>query len=83
VQKKLNKYRRHSVIFLITSKLACNGTFNFRMLALAREARGLSQSELANNSKTDQGYLSKIEKGLLKRPSKEILEKYALALNFQ
>lgn len=56
-------------------------SYNVKMLTLAREARGLTQTELAKRTKTDQGNLSKIEQGLLK-PNKEIIEKYAAALNF-
>jgi len=55
--------------------------YNFRMLTLAREARGLTQTELSKRTKTDQGNLSKIEQGLLK-PTKEIIEKYAESLSF-
>lgn len=55
--------------------------FNYRMLTLAREARGYTQLELAKRSVTDQGYLSKVEKGLLK-PTDDILEKYSSALDF-
>ena len=55
--------------------------YNFKMLTLAREARGLTQTELAKRTKTDQGNLSKIEQGILK-PNKEIIEKYADALGF-
>jgi Zn-dependent peptidase ImmA (M78 family)/DNA-binding XRE family transcriptional regulator len=51
------------------------------MLTLAREARGLTQTELARKTNTDQGNLSKIEQGLLK-PNKDIIDKYALELNF-
>jgi Zn-dependent peptidase ImmA (M78 family) len=55
--------------------------FNYRMLILAREARGLTQTELSKRTNTDQGNLSKIEKGLSK-PTDELLEKYASELNF-
>ena len=56
--------------------------FNYRMLTLAREVRGLTQSELSKLTQTDQGYLSKVEKGLIKMPTTDLLDKYAIALNF-
>ena len=55
--------------------------FNAKMLTLAREARGLTQTELAKNTCTDQGNLSKIEQGLFKI-NDELLAKYAQELNF-
>lgn len=55
--------------------------FNYKMLTLAREARGLTQTELSKRTSTDQGNLSKIEQGLLK-PSDDVLNKYANELNF-
>lgn len=58
-----------------------NPIFNYKMLTLAREARGLTQTELSKRTNTDQGNLSKIEQGILK-PSQEVIEKYATELNF-
>ncbi|MBE7171483.1 MAG: ImmA/IrrE family metallo-endopeptidase [Williamsia sp.] len=55
--------------------------FNYKMLTLAREARGLTQTQLSKETQTDQGNLSKIEQGLQK-PSKDAFEKYCKALNF-
>jgi len=55
--------------------------FNFRMLTLAREVRGLTQTQLSKITKTDQGNLSKIEKGLVK-PTEDVISKYSIALKF-
>lgn len=55
--------------------------FNYSMLTLAREFRGYTQSELAQISNTDQSFISKIEKGIHKNPTEELLQKYAIALN--
>ena len=38
-------------------------TFNYEMLQLARELRGLTQKELAQAADISQGYLSKLERG--------------------
>lgn len=40
------------------------GVINAEMITLARESRGLSQTELARHLKVTQGYLSKVESGL-------------------
>jgi Zn-dependent peptidase ImmA (M78 family) len=56
-------------------------TFNHKMLTLAREARGLTQTELSKRTSTDQGNLSKIEQGILK-PSQDVIDKYVVELNF-
>jgi Zn-dependent peptidase ImmA (M78 family)/DNA-binding XRE family transcriptional regulator len=42
-----------------------NTTINPNMIVLARESRGLTQKELASLLKITQGYMSKIENGLL------------------
>lgn len=42
--------------------------FNHRMLILAREARGVTQKELAQGIRITQGRISKIENGLLDMP---------------
>jgi len=51
------------------------------MLELARESRGLLQSELAEKIEAHQSQLSKIEQGL-KSVDRELLEKIALTLNY-
>jgi Zn-dependent peptidase ImmA (M78 family)/transcriptional regulator with XRE-family HTH domain len=53
--------------------------FNHHMLTLAREARGLTQSELASASSIAQGTLSKYETGFL-IPTDEAIEQIAQAL---
>lgn len=55
--------------------------FNYRMLILARESRGYTQTELCKRTETDQSNLSKIEKGFLK-PTDELLNKYASELKY-
>lgn len=54
---------------------------NPEMIVLARESRGLTQKELAENIDITQGALSKIEKGL-QTPLMENLEKIAFKLNY-
>jgi Zn-dependent peptidase ImmA (M78 family)/transcriptional regulator with XRE-family HTH domain len=53
---------------------------NADMLVLAREYRGLTQSELARRAKVTQGYVSKYEHGQLE-PSGENIERIAAALD--
>ena len=55
--------------------------YNYRMLILARESRGITQTELSKKTSTDQSNLSKIEKGFLK-PTDELIEKYANELRY-
>jgi Zn-dependent peptidase ImmA (M78 family)/DNA-binding XRE family transcriptional regulator len=55
--------------------------FNPALLKLAREAQGLTQSELARRSDIGQGTISKYEKGLT-RPSVEQVVAIAEALDF-
>ncbi len=55
--------------------------FNYRMLILARESRGLTQTELSKRTETDQSNLSKLEKGFLK-PTEDIILKYATELRY-
>ena len=55
--------------------------FNHRMLTLAREARGLTQAELARRASIGQGTLSKYETGLLEPPPASISD-FAYALEF-
>lgn len=56
--------------------------FNPEMLILARGARRLSQAELARESQTSQGDISKAENGN-RVPSSEIVERWATALGFE
>lgn len=55
--------------------------FNHHMLTLARDARGLTQAELAARLKLGQGTLSKYETGLLAPPD-ELIEDLSAALGF-
>jgi Zn-dependent peptidase ImmA (M78 family)/DNA-binding XRE family transcriptional regulator len=55
--------------------------FNFKMLTLARESRGLTQAELSEKTKTDASNLSRFEQGK-GSPSTELLAKYADVLNY-
>jgi Zn-dependent peptidase ImmA (M78 family)/transcriptional regulator with XRE-family HTH domain len=48
--------------------------FNYRMLCLARDARGLTQAGLAHQMKIGQGTLSKYETGLLTPPGEIVLQ---------
>jgi len=54
---------------------------NANMLILAREARGLTQRELAEKLAVKQGTISKMEAGLLP-PSNETIGRYSEALRF-
>lgn len=54
--------------------------FNPELLALAREARGLTQTELARRAGLAQGTVSKLENGLLEQPSEEAVAGLAGAL---
>ena len=56
-------------------------SINPEMIVLAREIRGISQSELADLIQLTQGMLSKIEKGLNK-PSEEIFTNICNILEF-
>ena len=57
--------------------------FNHDLLLLARQYRGLSQSEVANAAGLDQGYYSRAERGILNaEPSSETIDAIAEALNF-
>ncbi|WP_437601911.1 XRE family transcriptional regulator [Sorangium sp. So ce590] len=58
-----------------------SGSFNQELLVLAREARGLSQSDLATQVGMSQGHLSKIETGLIV-PSPDIIRSVARVLRF-
>jgi transcriptional regulator with XRE-family HTH domain len=45
-----------------------------------RQERNLSQEELANAARVSSGYLSKLERGLYRQPSGEVLARIAHAL---
>jgi len=55
--------------------------FNAAMLRIARQLRGLSQSELSERAELTQGALSKIENGLLEA-TETVADKLAAALDF-
>ena len=56
--------------------------FNPDMLRLAREAREMTQSELAKAAGVTQALVSKLEHGLIAQPSDEVTEGFAHALSF-
>lgn len=56
--------------------------FNPEMLRLAREARELTQLELAQKSGITQAFISKLEHGLNTQPGEEALERISRALSF-
>lgn len=58
------------------------GTFNPDMLRLAREARELTQAELAKEAAVTQALVSKLEHGLITQPSDEVVSNLAKALRF-
>lgn len=58
-----------------------SNTFNPEMLQLARQFRGYSQSALAKSMSITQGYLSKIENGLME-PAEEMVEAFCKGLSF-
>ncbi len=58
-----------------------NGRFNAAMVTLAREARGLTQKELAAELRISQGQLSKIENAL-QAPNDDVLAALAKAVAF-
>lgn len=55
--------------------------FNYHMIPLARDARGLTQAELADQLNIGQGTLSKYETGLLEPPD-EVIRDIADALSY-
>jgi Zn-dependent peptidase ImmA (M78 family)/transcriptional regulator with XRE-family HTH domain len=56
--------------------------FNADMLKLARDARELTQAELAEKSGITQAFISKLEHGLNTQPGDEALESISRALGF-
>ena len=52
--------------------------FDYRMVTLAREAAGLSQTSLAHQAGISQGFISKIENGF-EEPSSDLMESIAAA----
>lgn len=63
-------------------KYQVSKNFNPQMLALARESRGLTQTELARKLKTTQGRISKMEAGVADPPTKEYVGKLARILDY-
>lgn len=59
-----------------------NSTFNPDMLKLARDARELTQAELAKRSGITQAFISKLEHGLNTQPSDDALDRISEALRF-
>ncbi len=56
--------------------------FNPDMLRLARDAREVTQSELADATKFTQALVSKLENGLITQPSDDVVEQFSLTLRF-
>ncbi|UES55811.1 ImmA/IrrE family metallo-endopeptidase [Roseibium aggregatum] len=56
--------------------------FNPDMLKLARDARELTQAELARQSGITQAFISKLEHGLNTQPGDEAMERIAVTLRF-
>jgi len=56
--------------------------FNYKMLTLAREARELTQSELAAHTKILQSTISRIEHGFISEPDEKTLKTLSKFLNF-
>jgi Zn-dependent peptidase ImmA (M78 family)/transcriptional regulator with XRE-family HTH domain len=56
-------------------------SFDPKLMLVARQARGLSQADLAEMLGINQGFLSKVENGL-KEPSKDVIKRIAEALGF-
>lgn len=56
-------------------------SFNADMLKLARDARELTQADLAKAAHVTQALVSKIENGLIVQPSDDVVEKLARAVN--
>lgn len=55
--------------------------FNYGILRIARQARGLSQANLVAQSGVSQGNISKLENGLIE-PTDDVLQRLADALHF-
>jgi transcriptional regulator with XRE-family HTH domain len=51
-----------------------------RMLKTLREAKGLTQVELAKKARIGQGYLAQLEGGVKKNPSLAVLKRLARAV---
>jgi Zn-dependent peptidase ImmA (M78 family) len=56
--------------------------FNYKMLTLAREARELTQSELAAHTKILQSTISRIEHGFIPKPDEQTVKTLSEFLNF-
>lgn len=59
-----------------------DAVFNADMLRLAREAREMTQADLAREASVTQALISKLEHGLIGQPSDEVLGNLAKALRF-
>lgn len=66
---------------IIKLKTSVQPEFNHKLIAIAREQRGIGQSELAEKVGIDQGNISRIERGI-QNPTPETMEKIADALNY-
>lgn len=58
----------------MTPPLSDGVTYNYKMITLARESRGLSQTDLASKSGISQGKISKVESGILALSADELQE---------
>lgn len=58
-----------------------NRTFNPDLLKVARQARALSQTELAKKAMLTQGFVSKVEAGVL-QPTTDAIDRFATALAY-
>lgn len=57
-------------------------SFNKDILRTVRQARGKSQSQLAQEAGVSQGAISKIEAGLISEPTEDVVDKLAAAVGF-
>ena len=51
-----------------------------RVIQGLREAKGMTQRDLADKAEVTQGYVAQLEQGLKKNPSLEVLQRIAKAL---
>jgi Zn-dependent peptidase ImmA (M78 family)/DNA-binding XRE family transcriptional regulator len=66
---------------IVKLKRTSHPEFNHKLIAIAREQRGIGQSELAIKVGIDQGNISRIERGI-QNPTPETMEKIAEVLNY-
>jgi Zn-dependent peptidase ImmA (M78 family)/DNA-binding XRE family transcriptional regulator len=57
-------------------------TFNKDILRTVRQARGMSQAQLATEARVSQAAISKIEAGLITDPASDLIERIAKAVDF-